>query len=73
MFMGKMWINDLTKVVGELGFDYRMENGNTLQHCCPRCKRIMRGLAYAGLSDTKEKVFVGSRADEKLPEGKQKQ
>ena len=65
MFVGKMWIDDLKKVVGELGFDYRLENGQTLQDYCPRCKRIMRGLAYAGLPDTKEKVFVGSRADDK--------
>jgi len=63
MFMGQMWIDDLKKVVGELGFDYRMENGHTLQDYCPRCKRIMRGLAYANLPDTKEKVFVGSRAE----------
>ncbi len=65
MFAGQMWIDDLKKVVGELGFDYRMENGNTLQDYCPRCKRIMRGLAYAGLPDTKEKVFVGTRVDDK--------
>lgn len=65
MFVGKMWIDDLKKVVGELGFDYRMENGQTMQDYCPRCKRIMRGLAYAGLKDSKEKVFVGSRAEEK--------
>ena len=64
MFAGQMWIDDLKKVVGELGFDYRMENGQTLQDYCPRCKRIMRGLAYAGMPDTKEKVFVGSRAEE---------
>lgn len=63
MFAGKMWIDDLKKVVGELGFDYRLENGNTLQDYCPRCKRIMRGLSYAGLPDTQEKVFVGTRAD----------
>jgi MFS transporter, NNP family, nitrate/nitrite transporter len=65
MFVGKMWIDDLKKVVGELGFDYRLENGQTLQDYCPRCKRIMRGLAYAGLPDTKEKVFVGTRADDR--------
>lgn len=65
MFAGQMWINDLKKVVDELGFDYRMENGNTLQDYCPRCKRIMRGLAYAGLPDTKEKVFVGTRTKER--------
>jgi hypothetical protein len=61
MFVGKMWIEDLKKVVGELGFDYRMANGHTLQDYCPRCKRIMRGLAYAGLPQAKEKVFVGGR------------
>jgi hypothetical protein len=59
-----MWIDDLKKVVDQLGFDYRMENGHTLQDYCPRCKRIMRGLAYAGLRDTKEKVFVGSRTED---------
>lgn len=64
MFAGQMWIDDLKKVVGELGFDYRLENGNTLQDYCPRCKRVMRGLAYAGLPDTKEKVFTGSRVEE---------
>ncbi len=63
-FVGQMWIDDLKKVVGELGFDYRMENGHTLQDYCPRCKRIMRGLAYANLPDSKEKVFIGTRADE---------
>lgn len=64
MFMGKIWIDDLNKVVGQLGFDYQMGNGHTLQDYCPRCKRIMRGLAYAGLSDKKEKVFVGERTKE---------
>ena len=62
-FAGQMWIDDLKKVVGDLGFDYRMENGQTLQDYCPRCKRIMRGLAYAGLPDTKEKVFYGTREE----------
>jgi hypothetical protein len=60
-FVGKMWIDDLKKVVDQLGFDYRLENGRTLQDYCPRCKRIMRGLAYAGISDEQERVFVGSR------------
>src|SRR5687768_38541 len=64
MFMGQIWIDDLKKVVGDLGFDYRLENGYALQDYCPRCKRIMRGLAYAGLPEAKEKVFVGSRAEE---------
>jgi hypothetical protein len=60
-FMGKLWIDDLKKVVGELGFDYRMENGHTLQDYCPRCKRIMRGVAYSNLPQTAEPVFTGSR------------
>jgi phage FluMu protein Com len=61
MFMGQMWIDDLKKVVGELGFDYRMANGHTLQDYCPRCKRIMRGLAYANLP-TRRKRFFTERA-----------
>jgi MFS transporter, NNP family, nitrate/nitrite transporter len=63
-FAGQMWIDDLKKVVDDLGFDYRLENGQTVQDYCPRCKRIMRGLAYANLPDTKEKVFIGSRGSE---------
>ncbi len=63
-FAGQMWIDDLKKVVGELGYDYRLENGNTLQDYCPRCKRIMRGLAYAGLPDKLEPVFYGKRVTE---------
>ena len=66
MFMGKLWIDDLKKVVEDLGFDYRMENGHTLQDYCPRCKRIMRGLAYAGITDKSERVFHGTRAEEKI-------
>ncbi len=65
MFAGQMWIDDLKQVVGELGYDYRMENGQTLQDYCPRCKRVMRGLAYAGLPEKAEPVFYGTRADEK--------
>lgn len=63
MFAGQMWIDDLKKVVGELGYDYRMRDGHTLQDYCPRCKRIMRGLAYAGMKDTYEPVFVGTRGE----------
>jgi hypothetical protein len=63
-FMGQMWIDDLKKVVDQLGFDYTLPNGKKLQDYCPRCKRIMRGLAYAGLPDAKEKVFVGTRAED---------
>jgi hypothetical protein len=62
-FIGQMWIDDLKKVSDELGFDYRMENGHHLQDYCPRCKRIMRGLAYASLPDRYEKVFQGERTE----------
>jgi MFS transporter, NNP family, nitrate/nitrite transporter len=61
MFMGKMWIDDLKGVVKDLGFDYQMDGGHTLQDYCPRCKRVMRGLAYAGLPTRRENVFHGSR------------
>ena len=47
-FAGQMWLDDLKKLVGQLGFDYRMGDGHTLQDFCPRCKRIMRGLVYLG-------------------------
>ena len=63
MFVGKLWVDDLKNVVSELGFDYRLSNGHTLQDYCPRCKRVMRALAYAGLPQTTEPVFVGARAE----------
>lgn len=63
VFAGQMWIDDLKKVVKELGYDYKMQNGYELQDYCPRCKRIMRGLTYAGLADVNEPVFYGTRAE----------
>ncbi len=70
-FVGQMWIDDLKKVCGELGFDYRMENGQTLQDYCPRCKRVMRALSYANLSKKRdEPVFYGTRAEEHLATNK---
>lgn len=69
-FVGQMWLDDLKTVVGDLGFDYRMDDGTTLQDYCPRCKRIMRGLAYAGLPRPAEKVFVGGRTQEELAANK---
>jgi hypothetical protein len=68
MFIGKMWIDDLKKVVTELGFDYRLQNGQMLQDYCPRCKRIMRGLAYAGLPQKNEPTFYGTRMDDRTVE-----
>ncbi|MGD9561250.1 MAG: MFS transporter [Pyrinomonadaceae bacterium] len=64
MFVGQLWLDDLKGVVDKLGFDYRMEDGRTLQDYCPRCKRVMRGAAYAGLQKVKEPVFYGTRTDE---------
>ncbi len=60
-FCGQMWVDDLKSVVQELGFDYAMPDGTTLQDYCPRCKRIMRGLAYSGLADKTDGVFQGAR------------
>jgi len=62
MFVGKLWLDDLKGVVDKLGFDYRLENGHTLQDYCPRCKRVTRGLAYAGIPKSNEGVFYGTRA-----------
>lgn len=61
-FAGQMWIDDLNKVVSELGFDYTMPDGTKLQDYCPRCKRVMRGLAYSGLANKSDGVFQGARA-----------
>jgi hypothetical protein len=63
-FVSEMWLGDLKAVVEKLGFDYSMGDGHTLQDYCPRCKRIMRGLAYASLPDRNADVFHGSRIDE---------
>ena len=49
-FVGQRWLEDLKGVVKELGFDYRMDDGHTLQDYCPRCKRIMRAMCYVALS-----------------------
>lgn len=63
-FAAEMWIGDLKQTVRKLGFDYSLPDGRTLQDFCPRCKRIMRGLAYASLPDRQAEVFRGSRADQ---------
>ncbi|MBS1794243.1 MAG: MFS transporter [Acidobacteria bacterium] len=56
-FASEMWLGDLKEVVDKLGFDYTMAGGEKLQDYCPRCKRILRGLAYAGLADKTDRVF----------------
>jgi hypothetical protein len=60
-FVSQLWLDDLKTVVDQLGFDYSLADGHKLQDYCPRCKRIMRGLAYARLPRKEEEVFVGSR------------
>jgi len=60
-FVAQLWLDDLKTVVDKLGFDYSLGNGRVLQDFCPRCKRIMRGLAYASLPQANERVFRGSR------------
>lgn len=62
-FASVMWLSDLKTVVDKIGFDYTMENGEKLQDYCPRCKRVMRGLAYSEIADRSDQVFHGSRAD----------
>src|SRR6185369_6321152 len=62
-FASVMWLGDLKDVVAKVGFDYTMKNGEKLQDYCPRCKRVMRALAYSGIVDNADKVFHGTRAD----------
>jgi hypothetical protein len=59
-----MWLDDLKQVVGELGFDYRMRDGRTLQDYCPRCKRIMRGMSYLAASGKNSEVLYGARVED---------
>jgi hypothetical protein len=66
-FVAEMWLADLKTVVDKLGFDYRMSNGQMLQDYCPRCKRVMRGLAYASLPQRNAEVFRGSRVEVSEP------
>jgi hypothetical protein len=58
-----MWLGDLKTVVDKLGFDYRMNDGHVWQDYCPRCKRVIRGLAYANLPQRDAEVFRGSRVE----------
>ena len=60
-FVAEMWLDDLKTVVDKLGFDYTMGDGHVWQDYCPRCKRVIRGLAYASLPQRNEEVFRGSR------------
>lgn len=60
-FVAEMWLGDLKTVVKKLGFDYTMSDGHVWQDYCPRCKRVIRGLAYASLPQQDARVFQGSR------------
>jgi hypothetical protein len=53
-FVAEMWLDDLKTVVDKLGFDYAMGDGHVWQDYCPRCKRVIRGLAYASLMKHEE-------------------
>ena len=66
-FVAQLWLDDLKTVVDKLGFNYSLGDGKTLQDYCPRCKRIMRALAYASLPRSTEKVFQGSRSTSENP------
>lgn len=46
-FTTQMHLDDLDRVLPQLGFDYRLPSGSTWQHLCPACKRI--GLSRAQL------------------------
>jgi len=62
-FVAEMWLGDLKTVVEKLGFDYKMSDGRVWQDYCPRCKRVIRGLAYASLPQQDARVFQGSRVE----------
>jgi hypothetical protein len=62
-FVAELWLSDLKNVIDKLGFDYRMSDGHTVQDYCPRCKRIMRGLAYSALPQQSANVFSGSQVN----------
>jgi hypothetical protein len=62
-FVGQMWLDDLKEVVNKLGFDYRMQDGRTLQDYCPRCKRIMRGLSYLAASGAGSEASPASKGE----------
>lgn len=57
-FASEMWLSDLKDVVEKVGFDYTLANGEKLQDYCPRCKRVMRGLAYADIADRKRRALL---------------
>jgi hypothetical protein len=62
-FVAELWLDDLKTVVDKLGFDYRMGDGHVWQDYCPRCKRVIRGLAYSSLPQQDARVFQGSRVE----------
>jgi hypothetical protein len=51
-FASKMHIEDLKRVLPQLGFDYRMDGGDTTwQELCPTCKRKSLSLAQLQLKE----------------------
>ncbi len=57
-FASEMWLGDLKDVVEKVGFDYTLANGDKLQDYCPRCKRIMRGMAYVEIAETRRRKVL---------------
>ena len=57
-FASEMWLNDLKDVVEQVGFDYSFNDGRKLQDFCPRCKRVMRGLAYLEIAESKRRGIL---------------
>jgi hypothetical protein len=53
LFTSSMHIEDIKATLDELGFTFGLPDTHstaTLQEYCPRCKRVMRGNAYANLA-----------------------
>jgi hypothetical protein len=49
-FASRMHIDDLNRVLPQIGFDYRIEEGQfTWQEICPACKRKLLSLAQLRL------------------------
>lgn len=50
-YASQMHIDDLVKVLGQVGYRYTMNNGSTdhYQHICPKCRRAMLGLSQGNI------------------------
>lgn len=50
-YASQMQVEDLMAVLDELGYEYQIDRANTdhYQHVCPRCRRILFGLAQGAV------------------------